>query len=440
MFSRLSTFWYRKGAMLSVFNRFLETFSPFKRFFQNLFIVFSGGAFSELIPICIAPVLTRIYFPEDFGEYGIIVSVSLLLSQFSTLRYENAIVISKNSHEVFTSWKFCEYLTIFIHLLYFVGSTLVATCIVGCLFDKDFFVWCILMPLVSFSGAFLRIQILLANREERFKSVFNSRIITTSLIATFGILSGLSSFISNGLILALILGNLVGSFFLRYYKTTTSFITKDDLLYISKRYKNFLHYSLPGDLISNGASYYPLIVFPFMMGNEIGGYLALAYRVVAIPSRFLANAVKEIFFQYARKEMDSNKQCKHLFLMTASFLLVSGLIGYGILFLLSDYVFEIFFGEIWKPTGMYIRILIPLFLISFVVFPLSPMIYVSEKQNLDLFWQTGYLITIIATSFGGWFFGGNIEVILYSFVIGASGAYVVYFWILFCLAKGDARQ
>jgi O-antigen/teichoic acid export membrane protein len=289
---------------------------------------------------------------------------------------------------------------------------------------------------ISFSGAFLRIQILLANREERFKDVVHSRILSTLVTALSSIVCGLLLFKSNGLILSLILGNLSGAFFLRFYKTTTSYYNKKEFLKIFKRYKNFFYYSLPSDLMNIGTSRYPLLAFPLMMESEIIGYLALAYRVVCLPSRFVSNAVAEIFFQHARKEMETNKECRNLFLLTTGMLIVVGLVGFGSLFLLSDFLFELFFGPTWKLAGTYVKILIPLFLIIFIVSTLNSMIYVAEKQNLNLIWQTIYLAAILGSTVGSWFFYGGAETILLSFVIAASMAYGIYFWMLYGLARG----
>lgn len=422
--------------MSRTFNKLTKIFSPFREYFQNMLVVFSGSTFSELIPICVAPILTRIYLPEDFGIYGTIVSLAAVLSQLSTLRYENALVVSQSNHEVFCVWRLCEYLICFIHLIYFLATSFLFIFIFENFSDNNYFMWCILLPLLSCSSAFLQLQILLANREERFKFTFNIRVVTTSLVAILSISFGLCNLAVSGLIWPLILGNFTGAFLLRYSKTTTSVATPKDLIRVVKRYKNFLYYSLPGDLINNISSRYLLIVIPFMFDSIINGYLTLAYRIVGIPSRFVANAVAEIFVQYARKEMISKKNCLHLFLLTTSILFLIGFTGFFILFLYGEVVFEIFFGHQWKATGGYVKTLIPLFLISFIVSPLSSMIYLSEKQHWDLFWKIGYLLMIIASTSGVWFVIGDIQTVLMSFVVAASSAYVVYFWMLFVLSKG----
>ena len=46
--------------------------TPYNR---NIFSVAIGTIFAQIISILISPILTRIYTPEDFGIYGIYMSI-----------------------------------------------------------------------------------------------------------------------------------------------------------------------------------------------------------------------------------------------------------------------------------------------------------------------------------------------------------------------------
>lgn len=425
--------------MLKHLNNILKKFFPFHAYLRNLLIVLSGSTFAELAPILSAPLLTRIYKPSDFGHYALIASLADLLCQFSTLRYENSIVISKEPREVFASLKLCEYLSISLHLLFSLLCFLFIILFVHPNNLSIFFEMCLLLPLTGFGGAFFRIQVLLANREGRFKHASTIKIARAFGIVFLSIGFGLSPFISYGLIWALLLSNLGSGLYLRFLKTTRCKVSSSDLLSALKRYKNFLFYSLPAELISTGTSRYPLLAFPLLMGEAAGGYLALAYQVVAVPSRFVAKAVGEIFFQSARVEMIDRKECRSLFFFTAGLLSLCGVIGFGILFFSSDLLFSLFFGKGWEETASFVKILIPLFLASFVVSPLSSMIYVAEKQSWDLMWQVGYLFVAVGSSLLSWIIFKNTQTVLFYFVACSTAMYFVYFFLLFTLATGRTK-
>lgn len=409
--------------------QYLKILAPFHTYLRNLLIIFSGSTVAEFIPLLSAPILTRVYNPSDFGHYGFVISLAVLYGQFSTLRYENSIVISKEPHEVLTSLKLCEYLSIFFHFILFLFCFFYLRSNYPMFLDT-----CLLILLASFGGIFFRLQVLLANREGRFKQVSMVRVVQAFLIAFLSIVFGLIPIVSNGLIWALLISNMGSSLYLRFFKTTKGSVTKNDLFSNLKRYKNFLFCSLPAELINVGSARYPLLVFPILMGETVGGFLALAYRVVAMPARFIANAVGEIFFQSARKEMMDHKECRSLFLFTASLLGFLGAIGFGTLFFSSDFIFTFIFGEEWKETASFVKLLIPLFLTNFVVSPLSSMIYVAEKQSWDLLWQTSYFFIAVGGSLLSWFLVKDAKIVLLCFVLSSTGMYVIYFFMLFTLA------
>ena len=43
-------------------------------FLKNVTILFSGSTLAQAVPVLIAPIISRIYLPEHFGEQGLFVS------------------------------------------------------------------------------------------------------------------------------------------------------------------------------------------------------------------------------------------------------------------------------------------------------------------------------------------------------------------------------
>lgn len=107
--------------------------------------------------------------------------------------------------------------------------------------------------------------------------------------------------------------------------------------------------------------------------------------------------------------------------------------------MVNDSVFETVLGAKWKNVGEYIRILIPLFAINFIVSPQSSLIYVAEKQSLDLLWQISYFLCILICSLICWWFFETIESVLLTIVLVGSIAYLVYFWIMLMLAENLSK-
>lgn len=415
----------------------LKILYPLRGYFRDLFVVFSGSSIAEILPIIITPLLTRIYLPEDFGIYGFVLSIATLLGVFSTLRYENSIIIAKDYEEARVALRLCEYISYASHFLLILLIILTSRFFLAT--NDQYITWFMLIPLVSFSSAFLRIQISFATRKSNFKDISKIRILQAISIAFLSATFGLSALIENGLIWALIVGNVIGILLFKFKQKERELIAWQQIMLFFKRHKNFALYSLPAELVNTGTSRYPLLIAPIMFGTEVAGYLTLAYRLVGLPARFISTAVAQVFFQHTSKSARNAQNCRQLFLITSGVLLIISLVGFGSLFMVNDSVFETVLGAKWKNVGEYIRILIPLFAINFIVSPQSSLIYVAEKQSLDLLWQISYFFCILICSLICWWFFETIESVLLTIVLVGSMAYLVYFWIMLMLAENLSK-
>ena len=59
----------------------------------------TGTTLSQMIPIVISPILTRIYNPEDFGIYAIFLAIITILGSIISGRYELAIMLPKSDED-----------------------------------------------------------------------------------------------------------------------------------------------------------------------------------------------------------------------------------------------------------------------------------------------------------------------------------------------------
>ena len=66
---------------------------------RNLTVLTGGTVFAQAIPIAIAPILSRLYSPEDFGVWALYVSFVSFLSVLSTGRYQFAIMLPKEDDD-----------------------------------------------------------------------------------------------------------------------------------------------------------------------------------------------------------------------------------------------------------------------------------------------------------------------------------------------------
>ena len=87
--------------MKRINNIFQKYISPLKtsKFIKNTFSLFSGSFVSQLIFLVFTPLITRIFSPSEMGEYAVFLSLSAIITIFSTLRFEDAILLANSKRD-----------------------------------------------------------------------------------------------------------------------------------------------------------------------------------------------------------------------------------------------------------------------------------------------------------------------------------------------------
>jgi O-antigen/teichoic acid export membrane protein len=76
-------------------------------------------------------------------------------------------------------------------------------------------------------------------------------------------------------------------------------------------------------------------------------------------------------------------------------LFLVGIIPVGILYFAGERIFGLVFGNDWQETGAIIRVLSLMFLIQFIVSPMSQTLNILNKQDLQLVWDILRLILTV---------------------------------------------
>src|SRR5690606_17488452 len=66
---------------------------------KSVGVLAAGTAISQLVAFSVAPLLTRLYSPTDFGLFGVFVSVATMAAVVVTLRLDLAVVVPESDSE-----------------------------------------------------------------------------------------------------------------------------------------------------------------------------------------------------------------------------------------------------------------------------------------------------------------------------------------------------
>lgn len=365
-------------------------------------------------------------------------SVATLAAALATLRYSYALLLPEKDEEAAQLAACCGTISLAVASLLGLGLAVFLP------YWNSFFtpeapgLWIWLVPISTFFAGVQLTAYTLANRERNFRRMSWSKMVQAFTTVTVSIVLGV---LFQAKALALILGYVAGQFLaismllpsLDKYARHLQQATFASVRAAAARYRNFALISVPSDFINTLTNQLPVFFIMYFFAEAILGQYNLTLRAAYAPLAILGVAILDVFKERAAREFSSTGNCRALFLKTAKSL---ALIGTPVLlgvYPFAPTLFAFVFGEEWRTAGEFAQILIPLFIIRFIVSPLSYMIYIAEKQIYDLIWQLGLLV-LVFTSFaiGGW--KDDIRLALHLFTWSYFAMYLIYFGVNYRLS------
>lgn len=96
-----------------------------------IFTLIGGTAAGQAVSFLLAPITTRLFSPEVFGDLSVFTSITGIIGIVICLRYELTIVVPKDDSEGFNLFKLCLFFTtiisVLIGLLFFVFKVKIYT-------------------------------------------------------------------------------------------------------------------------------------------------------------------------------------------------------------------------------------------------------------------------------------------------------------------------
>ncbi|SHI49757.1 lipopolysaccharide biosynthesis protein [Pseudozobellia thermophila] len=409
-------------------------------FARNVLTLTSGTAFAQVIPLLLAPILSRIYSPEDFGRLALYLSIVQILGAVSSGRYELAIMLPKEKKNGVQLTLLAIIITMAVSFTTLIVVLFFSKGIANSLGDPKLSEWLFFVPLsVLLMGIFNALNYF-NTREKEFKNIAKANVFK-SLGGNGGqLVLGLVKYTSGGLII----GQLASHFFgnLRMAKTflrNTSVIKRTDctaLKELASRYSDFPKFSMWGVFLNTtSVNLTNFFVSSFYSLNYVGFY-SYSTRYIGLPISLIGNSIGQVFFQKLSEERNNGQKAYTIFKSTFKKLALLGSIIFLPAFFIIEDAFVLVFGERWETAGQFARLLIPLYYLRFIFGPLSLTNIVYEKQKLALLCQMLIMAGHLIVLFSAWYFDFEITNLLLLQVGVLGGVYLYLFFILKSVVKG----
>lgn len=415
---------------MDLIKKIIEKYIGDSSYKKNVITMVIARVLSQAIPILLTPLLTRIYSPEQFGVFAVYSTIISIIALVSNGRYCLAIILPKSKEKAKGLFLLSSILTGIILLLFSFIFILWGNPIFSAL-NVTVSVTSIIYILLSilFVGLYEPL-FYYALRNRRYKVLASNVVWQAFTLISVRIILGYLGFTDLGLIASFMFSYLVAYFTLliRLDIKLKGKIEIEKIKGLLKEYFNFPRYSLFADLLNMLTNTFPNILLNKFFGNTATGYFSIADKVLGSPIWFITSSVGDVFKQEAAEQYRKDGFCLNIFIKTAKTLLLIGIIPFILIFLFIPPLVPFLFGEMWAPSGEYIQIFSLMYFSSFVVNPVSYIIYIVNKQNYAILFQGLKLSSILIAFMVGFYFKDLIlAIIIWSVLVTLSNIIIFIF-------------
>ena len=375
-------------------------------FTKNVLTLMSGTVIAQAIPIAIAPILTRIYTPDDFGLFAVFFAILSIFSVVMNLRYENAVMLPKYEEEALSIFILGFLINTAISLILFIIVLFFNRPITELLGDERISFWLYFIPLTLFFVGLFNLLRLFNNRQKNYRDIAQAMVLKSVVMGVTQVAIG----VLKAGVVGLISGQILSQFFanLRLFKNIyrrEQFKKSFNLVKIiamAKRYRQFPLFSLPSALINVLANHLTNLLISSLFSVVTLGFYSLVQRMLGIPSALIGQSIGQVFYEEGVRIKHQQGEISELFNHTLKKLIFVGFPLFFTLFWSVKPLFILIFGEDWAVAGEYAQIVIPMFFIRFVVTALSIVYDMFGALRVELLWQivllSGSILLIVLSS------------------------------------------
>jgi O-antigen/teichoic acid export membrane protein len=369
------------------------------KFVKNTVTLVSGNFLAQIIPFLLAPIITRLYSPEQFGTFGIIVSIVTILVVIINGRYEMAIMLPKMERKAV---ELCHmgYMingasSIFIGLIIFIFYDFFTSTF---RLNEEDGVLLFTIPLFTLvMGSYNNLNYWLL-RIKKFELLSVGKIIQFLCIVLFTILFGYLGNI-HGLIYGYLIAWAIYSALTHYQSIKPGFFSYrvhfERIFNTAKEYKDFpLFNSISALLIVLGQTISTFYIQKHFSAEDTG-FFSQCRQYVLAPLSLIVIAISQSFMQDVglkiRQKVSVLSFVKKLFMVSIGI----GIVMVVMVLWLAPDLFRIFFGEQWETSGIFLQILIFSYVVQSIVIPFGSIIHLLNKTRHTLIFPIIYFLSLI---------------------------------------------
>jgi len=403
----------------------------------------TGTTLAQALPIAILPILSRLYSPDDFGVLAIFVSLSFIFGSVANGRYELAIILPKSDLRALTIVRLSVIVAFILSFILFVLIFFFQQRIIGLLDNNKIGPWLYFIPLVVFLSGLFNALNYYHTRTKSFKTIAKANVYKTLTSSSVQLIFGFIKPGVGGLISGNLLSHVSANLKLLYKLLNNQHLLSRfrfaDIKSEALRYSDFPKFTMWATLANNLSSHLINLFIPILYSITTLGHYSYINRVLGLPMTLVSKSVGQVFIQQASEERKKYGSAHKILTSTILKLFSIAFPIFFVLYFVIEDLYRIVFGTQWAIAGTYAKILLPLFLVRFVLSPVSVTFSVFEKQKLALVWQILLLLLALISFALSILLNLSFAVFLQFFNWALFANYILLYFMIYNISKGEIK-
>ncbi len=368
----------------------------------------SGSVAAQALNALMLPVLSRLYLPETFGQFGPFLAAVAVLSVIANLGYETTVMLPSKEEEagglLRLSLLACGVLTLALAgMMVLLPVAWLGTWGLGGIIG-----WAWLIPFSVGLEGVIQPYSYAFNRALQYKTLTRLRLLRAIVTSGLSVAAGVAGWGVEGLLTGHVGGQLVaaaasaGLWKHQWGQGSSEF----HWWALAKKYIDFPRYGVTSAWLNVASKQIAYFVLPGVYGEAPTGQFSKAERILNLPPGLLSMTVGRVYFEEASQAARNNPAT--LAKLTRSVAIQVAYLGMPILLFILLWGPDLFawvLGEPWRAAGHIARGLMPWLYLTMIASTLSFLIDIFQKlkpfliYNLVLFVSRSMVLIWASTRF-----------------------------------------
>ncbi|MGP9539029.1 lipopolysaccharide biosynthesis protein [Brachybacterium sp. AOP43-C2-M15] len=360
---------------------------------RHVMVLLTGTALAQIVVMGVSVFTARIFTPEAFGQFAVYGSLTAIATTIASLRLDMTIMLPEDDDEARRIARIATLSNLVVAGLFSLAALVLRDLVIAQYGDPELASWLLMGGFTVFFVAQATMMQFWFNRKTDYRTISLNRVQQAVGSAGgqlgFGLL-GLRTL--PGLVFGTLLGQAYAFVNLRLRSRSLFRPIPEGTasgLELVRRYKKMPLLNMPNALVDslriNGIT---LLIGTVALGAV--GQFNLAWRILQVPIGLINSAISQVFFQKLARVRPG--EMYPLVRATIIRSLLISIVPFGLIYLVSPWLFILVFGQQWDMAGDFARALTPWLAMQLVTSPISTVFVVTDNQQ----WMLAFSVAFCA--------------------------------------------